>query len=64
MVNLTIPSKDTTEVDLSGKIDADNGVEYLGVAKKQPDGKWHVLANVSGKLCLVEVSISPIFWNT
>ncbi len=45
------------EIDLSGHMDA-SGIKYLGVAKKQNNGKWHCLANVDGSLCFVEVTIT------
>ncbi len=52
---IEIPS----EVDLEGRIDEANGIEYLGKAKRQPDGKYHVLANVNGALAMVEVTLYP-----
>jgi len=48
------------EIDLNGRTDAkDEGIEYLGTAKRQADGKYHALANVHGALCTVEVSVRP-----
>lgn len=48
------------EIDLNGRTDAkDAGIEYLGMAKRQVDGKYRVLANVHGALCTVEVSVTP-----
>jgi hypothetical protein len=38
-------------VDPTGVVDA-KGVRYLGVARRQPDGTWRVLASVGGALCL------------
>jgi hypothetical protein len=32
-------------------------VRYLGYANRQPNGKYHVLADVEGSLCLVEIGI-------
>ena len=32
-------------------------ISYIGKATKQLDGSWRCLANVDGKLCLVEVKI-------
>lgn len=44
------------EVDLEGHIDA-HGIEYIGIATLQPNGRYHVLAKVEDKLCRVECSI-------
>lgn len=43
------------EVDIEGRFDEENQITYLGKAKRQLDGKYHVLANVRGQLCMVEV---------
>ena len=32
-------------------------ISYIGKATKQLDGSWRCLANVGGKLCLVEIKI-------
>lgn len=32
-------------------------VMLIGKATKQPSGKFHCLANVSGALCLIEVTL-------
>ena len=51
------PAGDVPDVvDLEGRID-DNGIEYLGKARLQPDGTYHVLANVRGALAMVEVTL-------
>jgi hypothetical protein len=44
-------------VQMSGAVQLDlfvdaKGVRYLGVARRQPDGTWRVLASVGGALCL------------
>lgn len=46
------------ECDLEGRFDEKNQVRYLGKAKLQPNGKWHVLAVVWGALCFVEVDLT------
>jgi hypothetical protein len=46
------------EIDIDGYVD-EKGIEYIGKATKQPDGKWACLANVAGALCLVELTITP-----
>lgn len=51
------PVEELTEVDLEGRFDEANQIEYLGKAKLQPDGSWHCLANVGGALCMVEVTL-------
>jgi len=48
----------TNEIDIDGMVDMEKNIQYIGKAKKQPDGKWHCLANVSGALCIVEVVIT------
>ncbi len=45
-------------IDVDGYVDEARGVEYIGVARKQPNGKWLCLANVGGALCRVEASIT------
>lgn len=45
------------EVDVDGMFDERRQIQYLGKARKQPDGTWRCLANVGGCLCLVEVKI-------
>jgi hypothetical protein len=47
-----------SEIDLDEHID-DKGIRYIGKARRQPDGTWRCLAEVSGALCLVEVKIAP-----
>lgn len=47
-----------TEVNLDGVRDK-QGVEFIGSARKQPDGTWVALANVGGALCRVEVVLTP-----
>ena len=49
--------EDITDLDVDGYVDG-KGVKYLGRARKQPNGKWHCLANVGGALCKVEVKIT------
>ena len=44
------------EIDLTNHVDA-RGVRYLGKATKQNNGKYAVLADFYGSLCLVEVII-------
>lgn len=46
-----------TELDLDGRTDEAKQVRYIGKARKQDDGSWRCLADVSGCLCLVEVSV-------
>lgn len=46
------------EINLDGYVDS-KGIRYLGVARRQPDGKWLCLADVAGTLCRVEVTITP-----
>ncbi len=43
--------------DLDGHVDS-KGIEYIGEAVLQDDGKWHVLANIGGALCLVEIELT------
>ena len=43
--------------DVDGHVDA-LGIEYIGKAHLQPNGKWIALAIVNGCLCRVEVKIS------
>jgi hypothetical protein len=45
------------QIDIDKYLDEDLQIEYLGKATKQLDGSWRCLANVGGKLCLVEVKI-------
>lgn len=47
------------EVDLEGYID-EKGISYIGIATLQPNGKYHVLANVDGCLCRVECTIRRV----
>jgi hypothetical protein len=44
-------------VDLDGHVD-EKGIQYIGNASRQPNGKWICLANVEGNLCRVEVIIT------
>lgn len=45
------------EVDMQDVVDA-RGIRYIGAARRQPDGKYHVLADVGGRLVIAEVSLS------
>ena len=45
-----------SQIDLDGHIDS-KGIQYIGNATCQDNGKYHCLANVNGCLCIVEVSI-------
>lgn len=53
---MTVTFDSVTEVDLDGHVDL-KGVEYIGKARRQPDGTWQCLANVDGCLCIVQVKI-------
>lgn len=44
------------EVNLEGHTD-ERGIEYIGIATLQPNGKYIGLAKVQGCLCRVECSI-------
>ncbi len=46
------------EVDLDGHVDERHSVTYMGKARRQPNGKFHVLAKVQDALCKVEVRIT------
>jgi hypothetical protein len=46
------------EVDLDGVVDT-RGIRYLGKATRGDDGRWTCLADVGGRLCLVEVKLTP-----
>ena len=46
------------EVNLEGHID-ERGIAYIGIATLQPNGEYHVLANVEGCLCRVSCKIRP-----
>ncbi len=48
------------EICLDGVIDRTGLVQYWGIATRQPNGKYHCLANVGGNLCVVEVTISVV----
>lgn len=45
-------------VDVDGIVDEQKNVRYMGTARRQEDGTWTCLANVSGALCIVEVTIT------
>lgn len=45
-------------IDVNGLWDSKKPIEFLGKATRQPNGKWHCLANVNGALCRVEVTIT------
>jgi len=47
-----------TEIDMTGVFDEARQIEYLGPAKKQSDGTWHVLANYRGMLVIAEVNVT------
>ena len=49
-----------TEVDVDGYVDERHGIQYLSKATKQPNGTWRRLANVDGRLCVVEVEITEL----
>jgi hypothetical protein len=45
-------------IDLSGRYDSrTDAIRYLGYATRQPDGRYRVLADVNGSLCIVEVTL-------
>lgn len=44
-------------VDLDGHVDR-RGFRYLGPARRQPNGRYVVLAAVEGCLCWVEVTLT------
>lgn len=46
-----------SEVVVEGMIDT-KGVRYIGSARRQPNGRWRALADVGGRLCIVEASIT------
>lgn len=45
------------EVDVDGIVD-DKGIQYIGKATKQDNGRWLCLAAIGEALCRVEVSIT------
>jgi len=45
------------ELDVDGMVDS-KGVQFIGKAKRQPDGTWRCLANVGGAFCIVEVKVT------
>lgn len=45
------------ELDLDNHVDA-RGIRYIGKARQRNDGKWEVLADLHGALCIVEVIIT------
>lgn len=51
--------KDPPTVDLDGVVDDKTGVSFIGKASQQFDGSWRCLANVHGRLCLVQLNLSP-----
>ena len=46
------------KVDVNGRFDEENQVEYLGHAYEMTDGTWRCLANYRGMLCRVQVAIT------
>ncbi|HVJ92313.1 MAG TPA: hypothetical protein VM580_21080 [Labilithrix sp.] len=48
------------EIDLDGMIDpkSNEGIRYVGKAKRMVDGSYLCLADVGGALCRVEVRIT------
>lgn len=46
------------DVVVDGIVDEARGIQYLGKAVQQPNGRWHALAIVCGSLCAVEVKIT------
>ena len=50
------PGPDT--IDLDRRYDSrTNAIQYLGMARRQSNGLYRVLANVGGALCIVEVTL-------
>jgi hypothetical protein len=45
-------------IKVDGRRSPDGLIEYWGIATRQPNGRYHCLANVDGYLCIVEVSIT------
>lgn len=46
------------QIDLDRRYDSrTNAIQYLGMARRQPNGLYRVLANVGGALCIVEASL-------
>lgn len=45
------------EVTVDGIVDPTGYIRYIGKATRQPNGKWHCLAQVGSALCIVEVRI-------
>jgi hypothetical protein len=58
MVQLDLPTPPPVVVD--GLRDPTHDVHYWGLATFGWDGKWRCYANVSGFLCLVEVTIKNL----
>ncbi len=53
------PSESPQEVNIEGRRDhKDPGIRFLGKATKQPNGEYHVLADVYGSLCQVAVTLT------
>ena len=52
-----LPWEKRAWLDLEGYADERRGVQYMGRATKQENGKYVCLANVNGALCTVEVSV-------
>lgn len=48
----------TTTIDLDGVEARQQGIVCIGKANLVA-GKWRVLANVHGALCVIEVSLNP-----
>ncbi len=57
MEQLELRVLEPVEFDVDGHVDA-RGIEYIGKASLQFNGKWRCLANVGGALCVVEVKIT------
>jgi hypothetical protein len=49
--------KTSTEIDVDGYVDA-RGIRYLGKAILMGDGTWRCLADIDGRLCRVECTIT------
>ncbi len=52
-----LPKPLPKEVNCEGLID-ERGIVYIGIASLQPNGLYHVLAQVEGCLCRVECRIA------
>lgn len=45
------------EVNIDGQIDELHGIQYIGSATRQNNGKYKCLANVNCCLCIVEINL-------